>query len=238
MAVRTRTSHTGLSETVEDYIRAIDTLHAEDDGPFVPTGRLAARLRVSPASASAMIKKLAQLGLAEHAPYKGVALTEGGERVALELMRHHRLLELFLAEHLDVPADQVHAEADRLAPVLSEELEARMAAKLRHPTHDRNGAPIPTSTLALAADVTVSLADLAAGGAGRVARVLDTNPEIVAYLRELGVNVGVRVEVLDRQPFAGPVTLRAQDRDVILGDPMIHAIRIELDAPAAAATPQ
>lgn len=127
-------SHTGASEAVEDYAKAIHALQGNGDGQPVATSQLAARLHVTAGSASAMIKKLAELGLAEHTLYKGVTLTEEGERLALEVLRHHRLLELYLSEHLDVPGDQVHHEADRLEHVLSEELEARIAAKLGDPT--------------------------------------------------------------------------------------------------------
>ena len=134
------------SEAIEDYAKAIYSLARQGDGT-VATNALAERLGVTPASVSAMVKKLDERGLVRHVRYKGVALTPDGERVALEVMRHHRLLETYLAEHLGVPWDRVHEEAEALEHVLSEYLEARIAAKLGHPTHDPHGDPIPTVDL-------------------------------------------------------------------------------------------
>ena len=132
------------SEAIEDYAKAIYSLARQGDGT-VATNALAERLGVTPASVSAMVKKLDERGLVRHVRYKGVALTPAGERVALEVMRHHRLLETYLAEHLGVPWDRVHDEAEALEHVISEDLEARIAAKLGHPTHDPHGDPIPTA---------------------------------------------------------------------------------------------
>jgi len=141
------TAHqTEFSAAVEDYAKAIFGLQAELEGP-VSTTALADRLAVTPASASGMVKKLGELGLVEHKPYKGVALTAKGRRVALEVLRHHRLLEAYLANDLGVPWDRVHDEAEVLEHVLSEELEALIAAKLGHPTHDPHGDPIPDANL-------------------------------------------------------------------------------------------
>ena len=220
---------TATSEAVQDYCKAIYALQRHHDGAAVSTNALAERLGVTAGSASAMAKRLADLGLAEHAPYHGVALTVEGRRRALEVLRHHRLLELYLSEHLDVPWDRVHTEADRLEHVLSEELEALIAAKLGHPTHDPHGDPIPTSELTLATDATVSLATLTPGARGHVARVSDSNPDMLRYLHEQGVSVGDRVEVLDRQPFGGPLTVRLANHELILGDALARAIRVALD---------
>src|SRR5919107_1328704 len=137
---------------------------------------------VTPASASSMAKKLAEMGLVEHAPYKGVRLTGPGQRVALEVLRHHRLLELFLAEHLDVPWDRVHEEAEALEHVISEDLEARIAAKLGNPTRDPHGDPIPDRDLIIHERETKALSTLAPGAAGRFVRVSDSDPEMLRYL--------------------------------------------------------
>src|SRR5712691_792729 len=134
-----------LTEAIQDYLRAIYLLGA--DGERVAVTALARRLHVSPASASAMVKKLAALDLAEHAPYRGIALTPAGERVALEVIRHHRLLELYLAETLGLAVDDVHDEADRLEHAISEELEERIDQALGFPTHDPHGDPIPNANL-------------------------------------------------------------------------------------------
>jgi len=134
-----------LTESIQHYLREIYKLGQADARVSVTS--LARAQSVSPASASAMVKKLAALGLAEHAPYRGVALTAAGERVAIEVIRHHRLLELYLAETLGVDVEDVHDEADRLEHVISEELEARIDRALGFPTHDPHGDPIPDANL-------------------------------------------------------------------------------------------
>src|SRR4051812_39701669 len=134
-----------LTDAIQDYLREIYKLGA--DGARVSVTALAKRQRVSPASASAMVKKLAALELAVHQPYRGVALTPAGEKVALEVIRHHRLLELYLAETLGVDVEEVHGEAERLEHALSEELEQRIDKALGFPTHGPHGDPIPDANL-------------------------------------------------------------------------------------------
>ena len=134
-----------LTESIQHYLREIYKLG--QSGEPVSVGALAKAQAVSPASASAMVKKLTALGLADHPPYKGIELTQAGERVALEVIRHHRLLELYLAETLGVHVDDVHDEADRLEHAISEELEARIDRALGFPTHDPHGDPIPDANL-------------------------------------------------------------------------------------------
>jgi DtxR family transcriptional regulator, Mn-dependent transcriptional regulator len=134
-----------LSDAIQDYLRQILVLG--ESGARVTTTALARSQGVAPASASAMVKKLAVLGLVEHAPYRGVSLTEAGEKVAVEVTRHHRLLELYLAQTLGIDVDLVHDEADRLEHAISEELEARIDQALGYPTHDPHGDPIPDADL-------------------------------------------------------------------------------------------
>ena len=134
-----------LSDAIQDYLREIFKLEAS--GQRATTTNVAEAAGVSPASASVMLKRLAALGLVRHTPYRGVELSESGRRVALEVIRHHRLLEQYLAETLGVPLEDVHAEADRLEHALSEELEDRIDKALGHPTHDPHGDPIPTADL-------------------------------------------------------------------------------------------
>jgi len=136
---------TPLSEAIQDYLKVIYKL--QDASGRVTITAVARDQGVSAASASAMVKKLAALGLLEHVPYRGSRLTEAGERVAVEVIRHHRLLELYLAETLGLHVDAVHAEADRLEHVISEELEARIDSALGFPTHDPHGDPIPDANL-------------------------------------------------------------------------------------------
>jgi DtxR family Mn-dependent transcriptional regulator len=153
---------TGVSSAVQDYAKAIYALQERDQGA-VSTNALAERMGVTPASASAMVKRLDGLGLVSHVPYRGVKLTEAGSKVALEVLRHHRLLELYLAETLGVPWDRVHDEAEVLEHVLSEDLEELIAAKLGHPTRDPHGDPIPTRDGRIVEAETTALHDLAAG---------------------------------------------------------------------------
>jgi DtxR family Mn-dependent transcriptional regulator len=138
-------SRVPLSEAIQDYLKSVYELQVGEGR--VTIGALAKHQAVSPASASAMVKKLAALGLLEHEKYQGAKLTAAGERVAVEVIRHHRLLELYLAETLGVHVDDVHAEADRLEHVISEELEARIDRALGFPTHDPHGDPIPDADL-------------------------------------------------------------------------------------------
>jgi DtxR family Mn-dependent transcriptional regulator len=217
------------TEAIEDYAKAIYALGRRGDGT-VSTNALADRLGVTPASVSAMVKKLADRGLAEHVPYRGVALTADGRRVALEVLRHHRLLELYLAEHLGVPWDRVHEEAEALEHVLSEYLEERIAAKLGHPTHDPHGDPIPDVSLNIDEGETRALSALESGACGCFTRVSDSDPEMLRYLDRRGVRLGDELEVVDRQPFDGPLTVRVGDRLHTLGGRLADAMRVELRA--------
>jgi len=217
------------SEAIQDYAKAIYALQRRADGHPVATTDLAERLRVTPASVSAMLKKLAERGLVEHVPYRGVLLTEAGERVALEVLRHHRLLELYLAEHLGVPWDRVHEEAEALEHVISEDLEARIAAKLGEPTHDPHGDPIPSVDLQIDEGDARALESLEAGATGRFVRVSDSDPEMLRYLDSRGVRLGDALEVVDRQPFGGPLTVRFGEQLHTLGGGLAAAMRVELD---------
>ncbi len=223
-------SHGGRTSAIEDYAKSIYSLQQRAGGEAVTTNALAERCGVTPASASAMLKKLAERGLVIHEPYYGVRLTPAGERLALEMLRHHRLLELYLAEHLDVPWDRVHEEAEALEHVLSEDLEARIAAKLGNPTHDPHGDPIPDSDLVIHEGKTEALSALETGAGGRFVRVSDSDPEMLRYLAERGIAIGERCVVVARQPFDGPITVCFGDAEHVLGGKLAGAMRIELDA--------
>jgi DtxR family Mn-dependent transcriptional regulator len=214
------------STAVEDYAKAIYALQ-QRSGAAVSTNALAERLCVTPASASGMVRKLGELGYATHAPYKGVELTDAGRRVALEVLRHHRLLELYLAENLGVPWDRVHDEAEILEHHISEELEELIAAKLGDPTHDPHGDPIPTRELTIVEARTEALDALAIGARGRFVRISDSDPQMLRYLAERGIAPGDELVVEDRQPFGGPLFVRF-GRDVhVLGGELAHAMRVE-----------
>ena len=211
---------------VEDYAKAIYALQRREDK--VTTNALAERLGVTAGSVSGMVKRLDGLGLVTHEPYKGVELTEAGERVALEVLRHHRLLELYLAESLGVPWDRVHDEAEVLEHHISEELEALIAAKLGHPTHDPHGDPIPDVELRIVEGDTQALESLEVGASGTFVRVSDSDPEMLRYLSERGIAPGDRFEIVDKQPFGGPVFARFGDDTHVLGGALAAAMRAEL----------
>jgi DtxR family Mn-dependent transcriptional regulator len=219
---------TGRSTAVQDYAKAIYALELRG-GEAVSTNALAERLGVTPASASGMVKRLGELGLVEHRPYRGVSLTDDGRRVALEVMRHHRLLELYLFESLGVPWDRVHEEAEVLEHVLSEELEEVIAAKLGDPTHDPHGDPIPTRELTIEEGPTLSLQTLETGARGTFARISDSDPDMLRFLAERGIAPGDQFEVVDKQPFDGPLFVRFGDHVHVLGGSLARAMRVELD---------
>ena len=215
------------SEAIENYAKAIYALEQRSGEP-VSTNALAERLGVTPASASSMVKKLSSLGMVSHVPYRGVQLSDRGRRVALEVLRHHRLLELYLAEDLGVPWDRVHDEAEVLEHVLSEELEELIAAKLGNPTLDPHGDPIPTRELKIEERKTESLSALDIGARGRFVRISDSDPEMLRYLAERGITPGDRFEVVDKQPFGGPLSTRFGRKVHVLGGALTAAMRVEV----------
>jgi DtxR family transcriptional regulator, Mn-dependent transcriptional regulator len=175
---------------------------------------------VAPSSATSMLKKLAALGLAEHAPYRGVELSEAGAKIALEVIRHHRLLEQYLAETLGLGIDAVHAEADRLEHVISEELEARIDEQLGYPTHDPHGDPIPDARLNVDRTTLRSLDVLEPGEEATVQRIPDGDAGLLRYLAELTLLPGRRVTMRRSEPFGGPLTVDVDGSE--------HAISREL----------
>jgi DtxR family Mn-dependent transcriptional regulator len=220
-------TETSFSPAIQDYAKAIYALERREDGP-VSTNALAERLDVTPGSASGMVRRLGELGLVSHVPYRGVQLTGAGERVALEVLRHHRLLELYLAKSLGVPWDRVHDEAEVLEHVLSEELEALIADKLGNPTHDPHGDPIPTADLVIEERPTEPLCDQQPGSRGCFVRVSDSDPAMLRYLGERGIAPGADYEVVDRQPFDGPIFVRFGERVHALGGTLAAAMRVEV----------
>lgn len=203
-------------QAIEDYTKTIYML-AQEESP-VSTSRVAQARGVKPASATSMIQRLARLNLVNYEKHYGATLTEAGERLALEVIRHHRLLELYLIEALGFSWDEVHEQADILEHVISEKLEERIAAVLNDPEFDPHGDPIPTREGHMAAMNTRWLADLAAGNRGRVARIPDdSNSDLLRYLGDLGLVPGAEFTVVDVAPFAGPFTLELDGRSVVIG---------------------
>jgi DtxR family Mn-dependent transcriptional regulator len=215
------------SPAVEDYAKAIYALETRDEEP-VSTTALAERLGVTPGSASGMVKRLGELGLVTHRPYHGVLLTDAGRRVALEVIRHHRLLELYLVESLGVPWDRVHEEAEVLEHVLSDELEELISEKLGNPTHDPHGDPIPSRELTIDEVRTESLQSLEPGARGTFARISDSDPDMLRYLAARGIAPGDELEVVDRQPFGGPLFVRFGTEVQPLGGDLARAIRVRV----------
>jgi DtxR family transcriptional regulator, Mn-dependent transcriptional regulator len=214
-----------LTVAVQDYLKAIYAL--ESSGERATTSALAARMGVSAPSATAMTKRLAELGLVERAPYRGVALTEAGRRGALEVLRHHRLLERYLVDRLGLSLADVHAEAELLEHALSEELEAKIDAELGYPTHDPHGDPIPDSELRVSEGRDRTLCEVGVGERVRVSRVPDADPALLRYLSELGLVPGSEIELVSFAPFSGPVGVRTATGE--------HAISRELADRIAAA---
>lgn len=195
-----------LSVAVQDYLKAIYAL--ESAGERATTSALARRMGVSAPSASAMTKRLDELGLVRRLPYRGVALSEEGRRSALEVLRHHRLLERYLVDRLGLSLAEVHAEAELLEHALSEELEARIDEELGYPTHDPHGDPIPDRALRLVHPDERTLLELEPGSRASVARVPDGDSALLRYLGELGLLPGSSLELVAYAPFGGPVTVR------------------------------
>lgn len=214
----------GLTAAVQDYAKAIYTLEARSGS--ASTNELAALLDVRPGSVSGMLRKLSALGLVEHERYRGVRLTERGRRVALEVIRHHRLLELFLVESLGMTWDEVHAEAEVLEHALSEELEELIAAKLGNPTVDPHGDPIPSRELTLADTQAPTLAELEPGERATFVRVSDADPEMLRFLADRGILPGCDLELVERQPFDGPLFVRVGDDVHALGGTLARAMRV------------
>ena len=216
-----------LTSSGEDYLKAICKLHDEGNGG-VSTQSLAARLNVSAPSASAMMKKLAALKLVDYSPYRGVTLTASGERIALETIRHHRLVETYLVEILGVDWDKVHDEADRWEHVLSEEVEAKMCAALGNPTRDPHGAPIPSLDGKVPRDNWVSLSQVAAKTCCVVRRISDERGETLRHLRDLGIVPNANVEVTRAVENEGVIHLRVGNRKRVLGVVPASAVFVEL----------
>jgi len=209
-----------LTDAIQDYLKEIYKLEAA--GRRATTSALAEVLEISPPSVTAMLKKLATLGLVKHERYRGATLTEQGERVALEVIRHHRLIEQYLVETLGIPIDAVHVEADRLEHALSEELEAHIDRTLGFPTRDPHGDPIPDAELNVARQDLTPLSTLEPGAKATVERIPDGDGELLRYLSKLKLTPGSRLQVHESAPFDGPVTVRVGGAE--------HAISRELAA--------
>ena len=213
-----------LSPAVEDYLKTIYKLQEEGT---VSMSEIARALDLSSASVTNMAKRLSDMGLAKYQSYKGVVLTEAGNKVALETIRHHRLLELYLQEVMGYSWDKLHAEAEQLEHYISEEFEARIDEMLNHPTHDPHGHPIPTPEGKVADMPIQTLSQTPPGQTVTVRHVSDSDADLLKYLEELGLLPGAPIEVLEKAPFNGPLTVRAGSEEQIVGVEVASNVFIE-----------
>jgi len=214
-----------LSQAIEDYLKAIHFLQITDKK--VSTSAIAERLGVAQASVTGMIKKMAEMKLVEHSPYQGVELTPTGEKIALEIIRHHRLLELYLAEAMGYSWDKVHDEAEKLEHVISEEFEDKIDEFLGRPTADPHGAPIPTKDGQMPTFQGFSLSEAKAGDRVVVRMVSDRDAEKLRYLGKIGLFPNIEIDVIEKAPFNGPMHIRINETSHHLGLELAAMILVE-----------
>ena len=219
-----------LSQSIEDYLKVIYKLQHGSDAPTqVTTSILAERMCVTAASATNMIKKLAEVNLLEYAPYKGVVLRKAGEKIALETIRHHRLIELYLSEALGYSWDAVDAEAERLEHAISEEFEERIDSMLGHPTIGAHGEPIPDKNGQVEEQTYARLSDIDRGQRAVIKRVSDRDPAMLRYMDGMGLQLNTVVKVCEKAPFKGPLTLLIEkDQPQTLGLEVARHIFVDL----------
>lgn len=214
------------NETIENYLKAIYNIQGEMDK--VATTTLAKRLAIAPASATGMIKKLSEMKLITYEKYQGVKLTKAGRGIALEVIRHHRLIELFLAEALGVPWDKVHEEAEKWEHVLSEDIEDRIDELLGFPTHDPHGSPIPDRNGEMPERSDILLSDMQPRQRGVIMEVCDENPELLRYLGSMALYPKAEIQVLKIEPFEGPLTLDVNGTTHTLGRKVAQQIFVHI----------
>jgi DtxR family Mn-dependent transcriptional regulator len=206
----------GLSQSVEDYLKAIYLLEIEEEP--ATTNKIAEALSVSSASVTNMLKKLAKLKLINHKSYRGAELTNAGEKIALEVIRHHRLLELYLKEMMGYSWDEVHDEAEKLEHHISEQFEDKIAELLNDPTHDPHGDPIPSKEGVVPEMASLAITDANENTSYIIGRVRDQDPELLRYLEKNGIIPGVKITILDKAPFNGPVKIKLEDKETTIGN--------------------
>lgn len=209
---------------MQSYLKVIYEILEQQDR--ATTSAIAAGLGLSQPSVTSMIKRLAELNLVRHAPYQGVKLTRAGERIAVEIIRHHRLLELYLADSLGVPWDQVHDEAEKLQHAISEDLEGRIAAALGDPRVDPHGAPIPAPDGSVVRVEGTTLSEVSAGETVVVREVSDRNPDLLRHLGNMRLYPGTEITVVRVEPLDGPLLIRSGEREYILGREAAREIRV------------
>lgn len=216
-----------ITPPIEDYLKVIYTLVRERGEERASTSAISERMEVSAASATNMMQKLADMRLVEYVPYRGVSLTETGEKIALEVIRHHRLIELYLSEALGYSWDTVHDEAERLEHVISEEFEDRIDEMLGHPTTDPHGDPIPPKTGRPPARASRPLSDAEIGESVVVRRVSDRDGELLRQLASLELVPGTRVRIVGRGSYGGPITLEREGQRLSVEDEIARRVYVE-----------
>ena len=213
-----------ITQAIQDYLKIIFKLANNDKA--VSTNAIAEKLQISQASVTGMIKKLSDLKLTTHRPYYGVELTQTGRKIALEIIRHHRLLELYLAEALGYSWDQVHDEAEKLEHVISEEFEDKMAKILGNPKADPHGAPIPSKDGLIEERTLECLSVIDAGQKVQVKQVSDKDPEMLRYLGDIGIFPDVMIDVMEKAPFGGPLLIKVAGKEYNLGERLTDNILV------------
>ena len=216
-----------ISSTMEDYIKAIFNLIQKEGKANI--NDLAKSMNVSAPTVTQMVKRLVDLKLVRHEPYKGVSLTASGDKMALETIRHHRLLEQYLYEALGVPWDKVHSEAEKLEHVISEDLEKRIAEALNNPTHDPHGSPIPSKDLVLESEDLCSLTELKVGSQGTIYEVPDEDPKLLRYLDELGLKPEISFILKKIEPYGGSIVLEIDNNRISVGLEAASQIKIKIE---------
>ncbi len=217
-----------LSEAEQDYIKTIYKLeNGRTPYESVTTNLLSNHLQVRPASVTKMIKHLAKKNLLIHEPYKGVKLSRAGEKIAVEIIRHHRLIELYLTEALQMPWDVVHEEAERMEHSISPMVAARMEEMLGYPHVDPHGQPIPNNVGLIVHTDTCALSELKTGSESQIVEVDDDDPEFLRYVADLGLLPQTKVQILSKEPFDGPITIQANQQERIIGKELAQRVYVE-----------
>jgi DtxR family transcriptional regulator, Mn-dependent transcriptional regulator len=204
-----------ITEAIQDYLKVI--YKVEETGEEITTNAIAERLQVTQPSVTGMVKKLSEMNLISYTPYQEVRLTEAGRKIALEVIRHHRLLELYLAKAMGYSWDRVHEEAEKLEHVISEEFEEKMAEMLGQPTSDPHGAPIPGKDGSMEQRNLTALTEVAAGQTVLVKQVSDRDPEKLRYLAGIGIHPEVILILTEKAPFGGPISIQIGETVHFLG---------------------
>jgi DtxR family Mn-dependent transcriptional regulator len=215
-----------ISTSAEDYLKAIYKIETDGDGAPVSTGAIAKAMDVSPASASNMVKRLADLDFLTYTAYEGATLTDHGQKVALEVIRHHRLLELYLKEVMGFEWGEIHDEAERLEHHISERFEDRIEEMLGHPTRDPHGHPIPARDGTVNELSTHPLSDLPSGETARIDHISDEDGDVLHLLEQRGLLPGATVEVIESRPLEGILVVSVDEEEQLIGEPVAAKVHV------------